>query len=46
MKDKEEDESNALSNKIIEFRAGLFFTVILGASCLIFKNLSKYLQLF
>lgn len=41
MKDKEEEESNALSNMIIEFRPGLFLTAILGASCLILKNLSN-----
>ncbi len=41
MKDKEEDESNALSNMIIEFSSGLFLTAILGASSLILKNLSN-----
>ena len=46
MKDKEEDESNALSNMIIEFKPGLFLTAILGASCLILKIYQIYLQLF
>ena len=41
MKKREEDESNALSNMIIEFRPGLFLTAILGGSCLILKNLSN-----
>ena len=45
MKDKEEDESNVLSNMIIEFRPGLFLTAILGASCLILKNLSNLLTI-
>ena len=39
MKDKEEDESNSLSNMIIEFRPGLFLTAILCASSLTLKNL-------
>ena len=46
MKDKEEDESNALSNMIIAFKPGLFLTAILGASCLILKIYQIYLQLF
>jgi len=40
-KKKEDDEANALSNMIIEFRPGLFLTAILGGSCLILKNLSN-----
>jgi hypothetical protein len=41
MKKKEDEETNALSNMIIEFRPGLFLTAILGGSCLILKNLSN-----
>ena len=41
MKKKDDEESNALSNMIIEFRPGLFLTAILGGSCLILKNLSN-----
>jgi len=41
MKEEEEDESNALSNIIIEFRPGLFLTAILEVSCLILKNISN-----
>jgi MoxR-like ATPase len=40
-KKREDDEANALSNMIIEFRPGLFLTAILGGSCLILKNLSN-----
>ena len=40
-KRKIDDEVNALSNMIIEFRPGLFLTAILGGSCLILKNLSN-----
>ena len=39
MKEEEEDESNALSNMIIEFRQGLFLIAI--AFCLILKDLSN-----
>ena len=46
MKDKEEDESNGLSNMIIAFKPGLFLTAILVASCLILKIYQIYLQLF
>ena len=41
MKRNEDEESNALSNMIIEFRPGLFLNAILGGSCLILKNLSN-----
>ena len=41
MKDKEEDESNALSNMIIEFRTRSFFNCNFRCFLFNFKNLSN-----